>query len=254
MARKAFGKWLLPALLCSLIGCATGRQPVDPAPRASMPPPAAPAVTVSPAVTASAEPTNHDGSLWQSDSDFAYLFTGIKASRVGDNVTINIVESSKATNQATTKTGRASDLQAGIDTLFGLEDWYQNEVLSYSNKLPKINPFGTPSVKGSMASTFNGSGTTSRSGDLTAYMTAQITEILPGGNFRIVGSREVMVNNENQLIILSGIVRPRDISPDNIILSTYIADAKIAYSGTGIVDDRQRPGWLANLLNQLWPF
>jgi flagellar L-ring protein precursor FlgH len=248
MARKTFAKWILPALLCSLIGCATGRQPVDPAPRVSLPPPAAPAVTAAP------EPADHDGSLWQADSDFGNLFTGIKASRVGDNVTIKIVESSKATNKATTQTGRTSGLEAGIDTLFGLEDWYQNEVLDYSNKLPKINPFGSPSVKGSMTSSFDGSGTTTRSGDLTAYVTARITEILPGGNYRIVGSREVMVNNENQLIVLSGIVRPRDISPDNIILSTYVADAKIAYSGTGIVNDRQRPGWLANLLNQMWPF
>ena len=248
MAPKTLAKWMLPAMLCSLMGCATGRQPADPVSRVSMPPPAAPTVT------ASVDPADHDGSLWQADSEFGDLFTGIKANRVGDNVTIKIVESSKATNKATTKTGRTSGLEAGIDTLFGLEDWYQNEVLDYSNKWPKINPFGTPSVKGSMASSFDGSGTTSRSGDLTAYVTARITEILPGGNYRIIGSREVMVNNENQLIILSGIVRPRDISPENVILSTYIADAKIAYSGTGIVNDRQRPGWLANLLNQIWPF
>ena len=63
-----------------------------------------------------------------------------------------------------------------------------------------------------------------------------------------------MVNNENQLIILSGVIRPRDISSDNIVESTFISDAKIAYSGTGIIDDRQRPGWLANLLNTIWPF
>jgi flagellar L-ring protein precursor FlgH len=50
------------------------------------------------------------------------------------------------------------------------------------------------------------------------------------------------------------VIRLRDISPDNVILSTYISDAKIAYSGSGIIDDRQRPGWLANLLNTIWPF
>jgi flagellar L-ring protein precursor FlgH len=77
---------------------------------------------------------------------------------------------------------------------------------------------------------------------------------MPNGNLKIVGTREVMVNNENQLIILSGIIRPRDISDENVITSTFISDAKIAYSGSGIVDDRQRPGWLANLLNNVWPF
>jgi flagellar L-ring protein precursor FlgH len=53
---------------------------------------------------------------------------------------------------------------------------------------------------------------------------------------------------------LSGVIRPRDISDTNVILSTFISDAKIAYSGSGVVDDRQRPGWLANLLNNAWPF
>ncbi len=251
MPRMSFTGWMLLGLLCALSGCAAGRQEVDAVDavsRTSLPPPAAATAT------AFAEPTAHDGSLWQADSSFGYLYTGLQASRVGDNVTIKIVESSKATNKANTETGRSSGLEAGIDTLFGLEDWYENEVLDYSDKWPKINPFGSPSVKGSMSSTFDGSGTTSRSGDLTAYMTARITEILPGGNYRIVGSREVMVNHENQLIILSGTIRPRDISPDNVILSTFVADAKIAYSGTGVVNDRQRPGWLANLLNRIWPF
>jgi len=77
---------------------------------------------------------------------------------------------------------------------------------------------------------------------------------MANGNLKIVGTREVMVNHENQLIILSGIIRPRDISDTNVILSTFISDAKIAYSGSGVIDDRQRPGWLANLLNNVWPF
>ena len=200
-------------------------------------------------------PQSHEGSLWQENGLLSDMFEDLKARKVGDIVTIQIEESSKATNQANTKTGRASSLEAGIEKLFGLEDWYQNHVLDwYSDKWPKINPFGNPSVKGSMASRFDGSGTTTRSGDLSAFMTARITEVLPNGNFIIVGSREVMVNNENQLIIVSGVIRPRDISPDNVILSTFISDAKIAYSGSGIIDDRQRPGWLANLLNTIWPF
>jgi flagellar L-ring protein precursor FlgH len=198
---------------------------------------------------------NHDGSLWREDGLFSDMFKDAKAWKVGDIVTIRIMESSSATNKANTKTGRTSSLEAGIDTLFGLEDWYQDHVLDwYSDKYPKVDPFGNPSVKGSLKSDFDGSGTTTRSGDLNAFMTARITEVLPNGNFRIVGTREVMVNNENQLIILSGVIRSRDISPENIIESTFISDAKIAYSGSGIIDDRQRPGWLANLLNTIWPF
>jgi flagellar L-ring protein precursor FlgH len=70
----------------------------------------------------------------------------------------------------------------------------------------------------------------------------------------IQGNREVRVNNENQIITLTGMVRPRDISSENIILSTYIADAQISYSGSGVVNDRQKPGWLARLLDVIWPF
>jgi flagellar L-ring protein precursor FlgH len=51
-----------------------------------------------------------------------------------------------------------------------------------------------------------------------------------------------------------GVVRPRDISNDNVVLSSFVSDARIAYSGAGIVDDRQRPGWMTNTLNTIWPF
>jgi len=242
---------LIPAVFVMICSCAGKSQVtqstthVVPSTPMAMVPPQPQAVKV----------VQHEGSLWREGGLFSDMFKDAKAWKVGDIVTIRILETSAATNQANTQTGRASSLEAGIDTLFTLEDWYQDKVLDwYSSKLPKIDPFGNPSVKGSMKSDFDGSGTTTRSGKLSAYMTARITEVLPNGNFKIVGSREVMVNNENQLIILSGIIRPRDISPENVVESTFISDAKIAYSGTGIIDDRQRPGWLANLLNTIWPF
>jgi flagellar L-ring protein FlgH len=195
------------------------------------------------------------GSLWQSNSSLNGLFIDTKARNIGDIVTVQIEESSKATNKADTKTGRSSSLEAGIQKLFGLEDWWQNEILpDVGGDWPKINPFGNPSVQGTMKSQFDGKGETSRSGNLSAYITCRVVDVMPNGNLKIVGTREVMVNHETQLIILSGVIRPRDISDRNVILSTFISDAKIAYSGTGVVDDRQRPGWLANILNGLWPF
>jgi flagellar L-ring protein precursor FlgH len=240
----------LLTVFLTISGCAGNKQTIESTthviPKAKKPA----LITPEPEMVKS---VNHEGSLWRTNGLLSDMFRDAKAWNVGDIVTIRIEESSKATNKANTKTGRESSLEAGIDTLFTLEEWYQDEVLdSYSDKWPKINPFGTPSVKGSMKSDFDGSGTTTRSGDLSAYMTARITEVLPNGDFRILGSREVMVNNENQLIILSGVIRPRDI--ENVVLSTYISDAKIAYSGSGIIDDRQRPGWLANLLDTIWPF
>ncbi len=196
-----------------------------------------------------------NGSLYATRSMFNDFFIDTKARKVGDIVTVRIEESSKATNSADTKTGRTSSLEAGIDTLFDIEDWYENRVLDeIPNRLPRPNPFGNPSVKGNMSSDFDGSGSTSRSGALNAFITCRVTEQLPNGNLRIVGSREILVNHETQMIILTGTIRPRDIDDDNVILSTFVSDAKIAYSGSGIIDDRQRPGWLANLLNAVWPF
>jgi flagellar L-ring protein precursor FlgH len=192
------------------------------------------------------EPRNeYEASLWQENGPLSELFINPKARKAGDTVTIKIVESSKASNKADTSTGRDSSISAGIDNFFGLEQDYPGSRRFFS-------PFGR--VKAGFESSFDGKGATSRSGDLTAYITATVTEVLPNGNLYITGSREVTVNNERQFITLSGIIRTRDISPDNVILSTYISDARIAYSGAGIIDDRQRPGWMTRVLNTIWPF
>ena len=205
--------------------------------------------------TALVSPISNDGSLWQVRSSMNGMFIDTKARNVGDIVTVEIDESATASNEANTETGRSSSLEAGIEKLFGIEDWWQNQILpKINNDFPRIDPFGNPSVKGNLKSKFSGDGATTRSGTLSAFITCKVVEVMPNGNLKIVGTREVMVNNENQLIILSGTIRPRDITDENVIMSTFISNAKIAYSGSGIVDDRQRPGWLANLLNNVWPF
>ncbi len=87
-----------------------------------------------------------------------------------------------------------------------------------------------------------------------ATITVRVVAVLPDGNLKIAGSREVAVNNEKQLIALTGFVRPEDIDHTNTVLSTDISDARIAYSGIGIVNDRQRPGWVMRTLDVIWPF
>jgi flagellar L-ring protein FlgH len=235
-------------LIAGIGGCVGGRDNIQPAIQQMPPQPMAMPQPIIP-------PENNGGSLWQARSSFNGLFIDTKARNIGDIVTVKIDESAQASNRANTETERTSGLEAGIDKLFGFENWWQNEILpDVSDKWPKIDPFGNPSVKGSLKSDFKGDGETSRSGNLEAYITCRVVDVKANGNLSIVGTREVMVNNENQLIILSGVIRPRDISDTNVILSTFISDAKIAYSGSGVVDDRQRPGWLANMLNNVWPF
>ena len=173
------------------------------------------------------------------------LFADQKARTVGDIVTIKITESSAATNKASTGTDRSSSLSASVDAFFNAEKGFPSDQ-------PFFNPFSK--VAGGVESEFQGTGTTRRSGDLNAYITALVTRVLPNGNLVVTGSREVLINNENQIIQLTGVVRPRDINAGNQVLSTYVADARISYSGTGVINDRQKPGWLTNVLMTVWPF
>ena len=109
-------------------------------------------------------------------------------------------------------------------------------------------------VNATTSSKYDGSGSTTRKDVLSATVSARVVDVLPNGNLRIEGQRSVRVNNEDQIMVLEGTVRPRDISQDNMISSAMIADARITYSGNGIITDRQQPGWLMNLVDKVWPF
>ncbi|MCS6896884.1 MAG: flagellar basal body L-ring protein FlgH, partial [Nitrospira sp.] len=103
-------------------------------------------------------------------------------------------------------------------------------------------------------SKFGGKGATSRAGTLTGTISAIVTEVLPNGDLRIEGRREVTVNNEKQLMTISGVVRRVDVDTKNTVLSSAIADAKIEYSGLGVLDDVQHPGWFVRILDWIYPF
>jgi flagellar L-ring protein precursor FlgH len=186
-----------------------------------------------------------EGSLFSEDSrpDF---FADLKARRVGDIITINIVETSRANKTATTTTGRSSEIDTSIDALFGLEQ---------PGKLP--SPFGLQianGVQGSYNSQFSGRGTTTRNENITAKISARIIQVLPNDNLVVRGSQEIMVNNEKQYITVQGVIRPADVATDNSILSTYMADARIEYTGKGDLTNKQREGWLSRALDKIWPF
>ena len=233
--------WSLAVVVTGLtVGCA-GMGPQAAAPALQASPPAV-------AARAQAPTAARPGSLWAASGSLADLYSNVKARQVGDILTVKVTETASASNKANTATGRESSLTAGIDNMLGVENRYNNQTVKH----PFFNPFGQ--IKAGMSSDFDGSGTTSRSGDLTAYMTASVVEVRPNGNLFILGSREVTINNERQILTLSGIVRSRDISPDNVVLSTYIANARITYSGSGVINERQQPGWLARILDGAWPF
>lgn len=219
-------------------------------------PETAPTAVPAPVAT---HPVSETGSLWTGESSRNMLFVDNKARRVNDIVTIEIVESSKATKKATTKLGRSSDISAGMPNLFGLE----TRLKSRLSRLQSSNDAGTTNANAldlssllgaSTRNDFDGSGVTTRSGKLSGKMTALVTEVLPNGNMKIRGKRLVTVNGEEQVMVLTGLVRPDDISAQNIVRSSFIADASISYYGMGVVGDKQRPGWLARGFDKVWPF
>jgi flagellar L-ring protein precursor FlgH len=186
-----------------------------------------------------------EGSLYSEDSRPDY-FSDMKASRVGDIITINIVENSKANKSATTTTGRNSSRESSIDSLFGLE---QPGVLPTPAGINLMN-----GLNYSSQSSFRGSGTTNRTENITAKISARIVQVLPNDNLVIRGSQEILVNNEKQFITVQGVVRPADVATDNSVLSTYLADARIEYTGQGDLTNKQREGWLVRALDKIWPF
>lgn len=185
------------------------------------------------------------GSLWREGKE-AFLFTDNKARWPGDLVTVKVVETHSAVNQAKTETSRDSVVEAKVNNLLGAP-------LHFG--LDRIWPGGfRPEVGASTKTDFQGEGTTSRSTQIIATITCRVVQVLPNGNLLIEGHREVKLNREREYITLRGIVRPEDIGPDNSVLSTAISDAVIEYSGRGVVSEKQGPGFLTRILDLIWPF
>lgn len=203
--------------------------------------PARPVTAEQPMIEAPAPKT--PGSLWTTGN--GSFFVDNRAGRIGDILTVAIYETAEANKQASTSTGRTTSASADITSLFGLE-----------SNLAGLNSGLDPAklVSAGYTNDFKGTGTTSRKEDLVATLTTRVVEVLPNGTLRISGSKSVTVNHEQQLIHLSGIVRQEDITASNLIDSKYILDANIIYTGKGVIDDKQKPGWLLRLLDTVTPF
>ena len=180
------------------------------------------------------------GSLWPQD-DHTFFYRDRKALRTGDSLMIRIVETAVASNGADTNASRKSGINGKINTLLGLQG-----ALAASNL--------TNLVDATSSNSYAGTGLTSRQGKLTASMTVIVKEVLPNGNLVVQGSRTVLVNHEEQFMTLTGLVRPEDVGRDNVILSTQVADARIAFGGIGVVADKQRTGWGTWVFDWLFPF
>lgn len=186
-------------------------------------------------------------SLWSDSSPLTGVFDDHRARRLGDLVTVLVVESSQASREATTDMGRTSAVSADVGAFLG-----SPTDLGLSHLYGKTG--FQPTVKADTANSFKGAGATTRKDQLNARVAARVVNILEDGNLVLEGRRQVKVNEETQYLFVRGIARASDISPDNTVSSVALADAQILYGGNGLVASQQKPGWLYRLVEAVWPF
>jgi flagellar L-ring protein precursor FlgH len=163
-----------------------------------------------------------------------------RARGLNDLVTIRVFESIEGAGTADSALNKNSSASAGVSQLFGVE-----------KKLPSmIDP---TNLVGAAADTkFKGGGATTRTGQLTATITARVVEVLPNGDLVLEGAREVDINGDRQIVVLTGVARQADIDERNIVPSPQIGQLRIRYFGRGLIKDNLRPGFLVRMLNKIF--
>jgi len=180
-------------------------------------------------------------SLFSANAPGLNLFRDVKARNVGDILTIRVVENASATNTATTATQKKGDVSLNAPAMFGLE--HGNSTLNFNNMLQAAGGLN-----------FNGTGSTTRSGQLQAEISARVLQVLQNGDIRIEGTKIVTINGEKQTLTIVGLVRSYDVSPGNIVASTAIANMEVKYDGKGVVADANKQGWFYKFYKVISPF
>ncbi len=183
-------------------------------------------------------------SLWRTGA--RSFFKDQRASMVGDILTVDINITDTASLSNTTSTSRTGDQESSISGMFGLE-------APLERALPGAGSLET-GLNTSSTSSSNGSGTVNRSENIQLSVAAVITDVLPNGNFIVAGRQEVKVNAEVRELLVSGIIRPQDISADNTVQHTQLAEARISYGGRGDLSVIQRPRVGQRVVERILPF
>jgi len=166
--------------------------------------------------------------LWMAD-----LTTDPKARRLNDLVTVAVVESLSATGSAESNTSKTGTAAIKIP----------------ASPVADALAWGLPYAG---ATKFNGSGGTTRTTQLTATLTARVVEVLPNGDLVVEGIREVDINGDRNLVVLTGVIRQVDVQPGNIVSSARIGQLQIRSLSQGLIKDSLSPGWLIRILNKVF--
>jgi len=187
--------------------------------------------------TAARDEAGTPGSLWRDGRPASLLFTDARALRENDLVVVKVEEIADAKRSADTDLSRKGETSASISAF-----------------LEAIADLPQTSLTGKSETAFKGIGSTARTERLTATVPSIVRKVLPNGNLFIEGHRVVLVNAEEQHFYISGVVRPIDIDGENSVKSTMVADAEIEFTGSGVLTDTQRQGWLSRWFGRIWPF
>jgi flagellar L-ring protein precursor FlgH len=172
-------------------------------------------------------------------NDAKSLFADHKATKVGDILTVIIIESVSGSQEASLQTSKSQSMGGGM----GMSAWSGGRILSF------------PSSWGIGGGEYSdGGGKSNRKGSIMGKISVRVEKVLSNGLLQVRGSKVIMINNEKQNLILSGVVRQQDINADNTVLSTYVADAQIEFEGYGPVGEKTSPGILTRILDWLGIF
>ena len=189
-------------------------------------------------------------SLWRETRGTNDMLRDDRAWQAGDLITIEVTENDQGIRQALTNTKSENTLTASLENFFGIAGIFNSEVTS-----PEESAITDPTlISASTSNEFKGQGTTNRLNQLRGRLSVMVAEVLPTGILRIEGKKIVAVNDEEQIMMLSGLVRLRDINSANEVDSSKVANMRIDYFGKGTLDEAQTPPWGTRLIRTLWPF
>lgn len=181
-------------------------------------------------------PAQANGSIFQASRGYAPLTSGTRASMVGDLLTVVLVERTQAAKTAVASTGRAGDI--------GLSPPVTGPLSLFTPE--EFNMGGD--------SKFDGKGQAAQSNTLSGEISVTVAEVFPNGTMLVRGEKLIRLNRGDEFIRFAGIVRQADVTADNRVPSTRVADADITYSGKGEIARASRQGWLQRFFSMVSPF
>lgn len=186
-------------------------------------------------------PAPLNGAIYAVGNTSSGLFEDQRARNVGDVLTIVLNETTAAKTTAATDTAKSSDNSISTPSIFGMT--------------PTIHGKSVLSAQLDSSSKFSGSGDSSQSNTLKGNITVTVIKRLPSGNLLVRGEKHLSLNQGSEFIRIEGLVRPADITPDNTIDSTRVANARISYTGEGALAESNTKGWLSRFFSSpIWPF